>query len=88
MEKEERSAGLNATQRMASFNLGAEETGTIKRGARTAGSVERVAEQVRFAASGATGSGQRSRRRASASDEEAGELKRGGIETLTQLMVY
>jgi hypothetical protein len=87
MEEEKKSTGLNATQRMVSVNLEAEETRNVKRRACTAGSVKEVAEQVRAAASGAAGSGWRSRRCASASDEEAGELKRGGIETLTQLMV-
>jgi hypothetical protein len=72
---------------MASVNLGEDETQGAKRGARIAGSAEEVAEWVRAAASGATDSGRRSRRRASAFDEEAGELKGGGIETLTQLMV-
>jgi hypothetical protein len=87
LEERGRSAGIDAMQRMASVNQGEDETQGTKRGARTAGSVEKVAERVRAAASGATGSGRRSRRRASASDEEAGELKGGGTETLTQLMV-
>jgi hypothetical protein len=84
LEERGRSAGLDAMRRMSSVNLGEDETQGTKRGARTTGSAEEVAERVRAAASGATGSGRRSRRRASASDEEAGE---GGFETLTQLMV-
>jgi hypothetical protein len=89
MEGEEESAGLDATQRMASVKLGDEETRGSRPRVRTASSAEEVAEMVKAAVKGTGASERRIRRRALAatSDEEAAELKDGGIETITQLMV-
>jgi hypothetical protein len=89
LEEEEESAGFDAIQRMTSVKLGDEETGGSRPRARTASSAEEVAEMVKAAVKGAGALERRIRRRAVAatSDEEAAELKAGGIETITQLMV-
>jgi hypothetical protein len=61
LEKEEESAGLDATQKMASVKLGDKETRGSRPRARTASSAEEVAEMVKAAVKGAGASERRIR---------------------------